>query len=163
MLELVRERLVNHFQIFLLGSLVGLLGFTLVGMLYAGIARRRSGRLASARVLWADVFPRQMYSGPTAQMDKVNALPTNLLVRPALDVITLILVIALGGELATLLAAALRHGFGPAFVLSLPVSWIVLVQVVLTFLGSEFGVCVFHRLEHENPILCRIHAVRHSA
>jgi len=163
MFELVLERLVNHFQVFLIGSLVGLLGFTLVGMLYAGVARRRSGRSVSARVLLADVFPRQMYSGPTARMDMLNYLPTNLLVRPALDVIVLILVIAVGGELATLFAAALRHGFGPALVLSLPVSWLVLVQVVFTFLGSEFGFYIFHRLEHENPMLWRIHAVHHSA
>jgi sterol desaturase/sphingolipid hydroxylase (fatty acid hydroxylase superfamily) len=37
------------------------------------------------------------------------------------------------------------------------------VQVVFTFLGSEFGFYIFHRLEHENPILWRIHAVHHSA
>lgn len=163
MVELVRERLINHLLIFLLGSLISLFGFTLIGMLHAGIRRHRSRQPASLGLLLADVYPKDMYSGPTARMDRVNFLPTNLLVRPLLDVIMMLLVIAMGGELASLFAGALSHLFGRVLQQPSTAVAVVLIQTVLTFFGAEFGVYVFHRLEHENAVLWRIHGVHHSA
>lgn len=162
-LDLIRERLASHLLIFVIGSAISLFGFAFIGILHSGVHRRRSHQPASLKHLLSDVFPREMYVGATARMDLLNFLPTNLLVRPLMDVVQLVLVIALGGELATVFAEGLRNVFGSVLQLSPPVAAVVAIQVLLSFFGSEFGVYVFHRWEHENPLLWRIHSVHHSA
>lgn len=163
MIDLIRERLLNHFIIFAVGSAISLVGFTLIGFVHSGALRRRAHKPAGLRELLSDVYPKEMYVGPTARMDLLNFLPTNLLVRPLMDVAQLVIVIALGGELATVFADGLRGAFGNMLQLAPPVYAVVSLQVLLTFFGSEFGVYVFHRWEHENPLLWRIHSVHHSA
>jgi sterol desaturase/sphingolipid hydroxylase (fatty acid hydroxylase superfamily) len=134
-----------------------------MGILYSVAHRRSSRRPSSLRLLLSYVYPREMYVGPTARMDLVNFLPTNLLVCPLMDVAQLPVVIALGGELATVFADGLLSSFGPVLQLSPPVVAVIALQVLLMFFGSELGVYVFHRLEHENSLLWRILSVRHSA
>lgn len=63
MIDLIRERWVNHLLVFVAGSVVSLFGFTLIGLLHSSTVRRRLRQPITLPLLLSDVYPSEMYGG----------------------------------------------------------------------------------------------------
>jgi len=144
--------------------MISLIGFTVLGIIHGSHNKNRSKRAYSARAKFSYSFPRRLYTSATARLDIINTLPTTLLIRPLLSVMTTMITVYGGAELSSIISSRLNdmHS-GRLFQIQAPGLFILISECILIMLGSDFGLYVCHRLAHENPFFWRIHRVHHSA